>query len=86
VNCVDAEQMWWYLHDGIFKKTGVGIILSYETRSYITSERRCTSNLCRIVVNKNRFGFGTSVDYVHFERAIESDDSSPLNADNVIGV
>jgi hypothetical protein len=75
-----------YIRDGILKKTGVGIVLSYETRNYITPERRWTSNLCRIIVNKNRFRFGTSVNYVHFERAIESDDSSPLNVDNVIGV
>ena len=70
VNRVDAEQMWWYIRDGIFKNTGIVIILSYETRHYITLERRCTSNLCRIIVNKNRFGFGTRVDYALFGRGV----------------
>jgi hypothetical protein len=28
VTSVDAEQMWWSIRDGIFKKTGVGIVLS----------------------------------------------------------
>jgi hypothetical protein len=69
-----------------YLKRRVLVLYYHETRDYITSERRCTSNLCRIIVTKNRFGFGTSINYVHFERAIESDDSSPLNADNVIGV
>jgi hypothetical protein len=69
VNCVDAEQMWWCIRDGILKKTGIGMT-SYEARDYITLERRRIFNLCRIIVKKNRFGFSSRVDYVHVGRAI----------------
>ena len=54
MNYADAEQVWWYIRDGIFKNTGISIILLYEIRNYITSECLCISYLCRIIVSKNR--------------------------------
>ena len=42
VNCVDAEQMWWYIRDGILKKTGIGIIL--DMRLEITLPRNAAAH------------------------------------------
>ena len=42
LNCVDAEQMWWYIRDGILKKTGIGMIL--DMRLEITLPRNAAAH------------------------------------------